>query len=207
MTASEILHILQNDIHTAVFSTLDEQGLPQTCVIDIMLADEDGLYFLTAKGKSFYRRLMNRPFAAISGMKGKDTLSTKAISLRGPVRNIGKEKLEEIFEKNPYMAKIYPSVQSREALEVFHLYSGEGEYFDLSVLPPYRQSFSFGGQTVHERRYRIDPEKCISCDACRKVCPTGCIEDTKSRFIEEEHCLHCGNCFSVCPVHAVIHEK
>lgn len=36
MTASEILHILQNDIHTAVFSTLDEQGLPQTCVIDIL---------------------------------------------------------------------------------------------------------------------------------------------------------------------------
>ena len=58
MTTQEILNILQSDIHSVVFATLDEHGLPQTCVIDLMLADDDGLYFLTAKGKAFYRRLM-----------------------------------------------------------------------------------------------------------------------------------------------------
>ena len=82
MTTLEILHSLQSEIHSAVFATLDDRGLPQTCVIDLMLADEGGLYFLTAKGKSFYERLMARPFAALSGMKGGDTLSTVAISLR-----------------------------------------------------------------------------------------------------------------------------
>ena len=31
MTTLEILHVLQSEIHSAVFATLDEQGLPQTC--------------------------------------------------------------------------------------------------------------------------------------------------------------------------------
>lgn len=109
MTTREILAVLQGEIHTTVFATVDDDGLPQTCVIDLMLADENGLYFLTAKGKSFYRRLMAKPFVALSGMKGKDTLSSVAISVRGRVRCIGKARLDEIFEKNPYMAKIYPT--------------------------------------------------------------------------------------------------
>lgn len=168
-----------------------------------MLADENGLYFLTARGKSFYARLMERPFVAISGMKGGDTLSTVAISVRGSVRNIGKERLDEIFVKNPYMAKIYPTEKSREALEVFQIYQGEGEYFDLGQLPPYRQSFSFGGVTAQETGYHIVPEKCIGCQGCRSVCPVGCISNTIPRSIDAGHCLHCGNCFRICPVKAV----
>lgn len=203
MTVREILSILQTDIHSTVFATLDECGLPQTCVIDLMLADEQGLYFLTAKGKSFYDRLMAKPFVALSGMKGSDTLSTLAISLRGSVRNIGKERLAEIFEKNPYMSSIYPTEKSRDALEVFQIYKGEGEYFDLSQLPPCRQSFSFGGEEIHQTRYRINADKCIGCQGCRSVCPAKCIADTIPRMIDMAHCLHCGNCFRICPVKAV----
>ena len=203
MTVREILSILQTDIHSTVFATLDECGLPQTCVIDLMLADEQGLYFLTAKGKSFYDRLMAKPFVALSGMKGSDTLSTLEISLRGSVRNIGKERLAEIFEKNPYMSSIYPTEKSRDALEVFQIYKGEGEYFDLSQLPPCRQSFSFGGEEIHQTGYRINADKCIGCQGCRSVCPAKCIADTIPRMIDMAHCLHCGNCFRICPVKAV----
>ena len=203
MTTQEILDILQRDIHSTVFATVDGQGLPQTCVIDLMLADEEGLYFLTARGKSFYDRLMARPFVAISGMKGEDTLSAVAISVRGAVRGIGKERLGEIFEKNPYMAKIYPTEKSRDALEVFQLYRGEGEYFDLSQQPPFRQPFSFGGESVRQTGYHIHPDRCIGCQGCRSVCPSGCISNTVPRVIDPSHCLHCGNCFRVCPVKAV----
>lgn len=203
MTTVEILNLLQQDIHSTVFATVDEKGLPQTCVIDLMLADENGLYFLTARGKSFYDRLTRRPFVAISGMKGGDTLSTVAISVRGAVRSIGKERLTEIFEKNSYMAKIYPTEKSRDALEVFQLYRGEGEYFDLSQQPPFRQSFSFGGEAVHQTGYRINVGKCIGCQGCRGVCPSGCISSTVPRAIDGSHCIHCGNCFRICPVKAV----
>lgn len=39
-----------NDIHTVIAATTDKKGLPVTCAIDIMDCDDDGLYFLTAKG-------------------------------------------------------------------------------------------------------------------------------------------------------------
>lgn len=198
MTAPEILHILQKDIHSVVFATIDDRGLPCSTVIDLMLADEKGLYFLTAHGKTFYSRLTEKPFVSISGIKGEETLSSIAITLRGPVENVGKDRLEEIFQKNPYMEKIYPTPKSRRALEVFCLYKGEGEYFDLSKQPPVRQAFSFGGEEIHERGYRIDKERCIGCQGCRSVCPSGCISNTFPRVIDESRCLHCGNCFQIC---------
>lgn len=171
MTTVEILKMLQRDIHSAVFATVDESGLPQTCVIDLMLADEGGLYFLTARGKAFYRRLTAAGFVALSGMKGEGTLSTVAISVRGPVRNLGSARLDEIFKENPYMARIYPTAASRLALEVFQLYRGEGEYFDLSQQPPFRQAFSFGGQQAAPVGYCIDGARCIGCPgpACSPV--------------------------------------
>lgn len=81
-------------------------------------------------------------------MKGQDTRSTVAISLRGKVNSIGQEKLDEIFEKNPYMATIYPNPGSRKALEVFCIYEAEGEYFDLGQNPVYRQNFAYGGAEI-----------------------------------------------------------
>ena len=134
MTTQEILNTLQSDIHSVVFATLDEYGLPQTCVIDLMLADDDGLYFLTAKGKSFYHRLMAKPVVSLSGMKGGDPLSTTAISVRGAVRNIGEKRLAEIFERNPYMAKIYPT----EAGRLWKCFSSTKARGNISTLPSFR---------------------------------------------------------------------
>ena len=203
MTTTEILQILQQDIHSTVFATVDEKGLPQTCVIDLMLFDKNGLYFLTAKGKKFYERLMEHGYVAVSGMKGQDTRSTVAISLRGKVKSIGQEKLDEIFEKNSYMATIYPNPRSRSALEVFCIHEAEGEYFDLGQDPVYRQNFAYGGASIHETGYQIDKSKCIGCQGCRSVCPVQCISKEVPREIDRSRCLHCGNCFRICPVKAV----
>lgn len=203
MNAKEIFQILKNDIHSTVFATVDDIGLPQTCVIDIMLCDDVSLYFITAKGKAFYDRLMQREYVAISGMKGHDTLSTVAISVRGKVRNIGSEMLPRVFEENPYMADIYKSEESRMALEVFQLYEGEGEYFDLSCLPPKREAFAFGGQQLKNVGYRITDE-CVGCGACENKCPVGCIVPMGKQFaIRPVNCIHCGNCLSVCDFGAV----
>ena len=54
-----------------------------------------------------------------------------AVSLRGKIKNIGKKNLDIMFEKNPYMKKIYPG-DTKDAIEVFRLYEAQGEYFDIS---------------------------------------------------------------------------
>ncbi len=89
MTAHDYLNFIVDEIHSAVVATVDSDGLPVTCVIDMMYADENGLYFLTAKGKNFYQRLKDKGYLALSGKKGEDTMSCTAISVRGKVRELG----------------------------------------------------------------------------------------------------------------------
>lgn len=204
MTTHDILEILQEDIHTTIIATTDNQGLPYTCAIDMMLLEDDYLYFLTAKGKSFYQRLMNHPYIALTGLKGEDTMSSISISLQGKVKSIGHEKLVDIFQKNLYMADIY-SAEVRDALEVFQIYEYSGEYFDLSQKPIFRQSFSVGSK-IRKQGYFVT-EKCIGCQKCYHICPQKCINiAVKPIVIQQNHCLHCGKCYEVCPVQAIKKE-
>ena len=69
MTANDYLNFIVKQIHSTVVATVDGDGLPVTCVIDMMYADENGLYFLTAKGKNFYQRLKDRGYLAFSGKR------------------------------------------------------------------------------------------------------------------------------------------
>lgn len=208
MQAADYLKILRDEIHSAVFATIDENGLPDARVIDIMLADTASLYFITAKGKEFYRQLMEQKFAAISGMTdGKNSLEKKAVSVRGKIRNIGKEKLEEVFAENPYMHEIYPSMESRNALEVFQMYEGQGEYFDLSVKPIYRETFYLGGNhdTHTDAHGFYITENCNQCGKCLPECPQGCIGIIDGTVtIHQSHCLHCGRCYEICPAKAIL---
>ena len=49
----DYLKYLVQEIHSTIVATVDKNGLPVTCAIDIMDYNENGLYFLTAKGKGF----------------------------------------------------------------------------------------------------------------------------------------------------------
>ena len=203
MTVQQYLNYIVNDIHRTIVATVDDKGLPVTCAIDMMDADENSLYFLTAKGKSFYDRLTKREFLAFTAMKGEDTMTSVAVSVRGKVCELGFDKIPELFEKNPYMKEIYPTEESRRALTVFQIYEGSGEWFDLSKKPIERASFAFGKAEESPEGYEIT-DACIECSSCLDVCPQNCIEsDTIPYAIEQEHCLHCGNCHTVCPVGAV----
>ena len=188
------LAILVEDIHSTTVATIGVDGHPQTRVIDMMLWDENGLYFLTAKGKEFYKQLMEQKYIALSATKDK-----KAISLRGKIKNIGTEKLNQIFEKYTYMQDIYPD-NTREALEVFCLYEAQGEYFDISI-PSHvvRESFTVGKIENLQNGYFVG-QGCIGCKLCYSVCPQKCIDITqKPVVIDQSRCLHCGNCAKICP--------
>ncbi len=160
----------------------------------MMLWDEHGVYFLTAKGKAFYAQLMEQEYIALSATKDKI-----AISLRGKIKNIGSEKLDEIFEKNVYMQSIYPG-DTRSALEVFCLCEAEGEYFDISD-PSHivRDSIIIGQPKQNIVGYTVG-SGCIGCKLCYSVCPQKCMDITKKPVvIDQHHCLHCGCCVEVCP--------
>ena len=48
-------------------------------------------------------------------MKGDDTMSRTALSIRGKVKEIGAHRLPLLFEKNSYMREIYPTAESFSA--------------------------------------------------------------------------------------------
>ena len=204
MSASKYLKYIVDEIHTTVVATVDDDGLPVTAAIDMMDYNENGLYFLTAKGKGFYDRLKKREYIALTGMKGKNTMSCVAVSVRGKVKEVGAALLPRLFLKNPYMNEIYPTAESQKALTVFYLCEGSGEWFDLSKKPIERLSFTFGGGERKKDGYFIT-NACIGCRTCEMVCPQSCIDFANgyARIIQSS-CLHCGNCFNICPEKAVI---
>ncbi|MDO4307890.1 MAG: 4Fe-4S binding protein [Eubacteriales bacterium] len=194
MQTKDYLRLLVEQIHSAVIATIGADGHPQTRVIDMMLWDDRGVYFLTAKGKAFYEQLMRQNYISLSATKDK-----YSVSLRGEITNIGSEKLDEIFEKNPYMKQIYPE-DTRSALEVFAVYEAEGEFFDISD-PSHvtRDSFVIGNIQKKQGGYFVG-EGCIGCKLCYSVCPQKCIDiSQKPVVIEQNHCLHCGRCVEICP--------
>ena len=204
METKDYLNYVVHEIHRTIVATVDDEGLPVTAAIDMMDCDDNSLYFLTAKGKGFYDRLVKRQFLAFTAMKGEDTMSTVAVSIRGKVRELGYEMIPQLFEKNPYMHQIYPTEESMKALTVFQIYEGSGEWFDLSKKPIERASFTFGGADKKAEGYFIT-DSCIGCGSCVAVCPQDCIRQDSIPFrIEQEHCLHCGNCMTACPVGAVV---
>ena len=194
MTRNDYLKLLVEDIHSVTVATVGADGRPQTRIIDMMLWDDCGVYFLTAKGKAFHAQLTEQGFIALSAVKGK-----VSVSLRGKIKNIGSERLDEIFEKNPYMQSIYPG-NTRSALEVFCLYEAQGEYFDISD-PAHvtRDSIIIGQAAAVQTGYFVGAG-CIGCKLCYSVCPQKCIDISRKPVeIDRHRCLHCGRCAETCP--------
>ena len=101
------------------------------------------------------------------------------------------------------MWKIYPTQESQNALTVFQIYDGSGEWFDLSKTPIERFSFTFGKMKVEAGGYFITTG-CTGCGDCETVCPQSCIDlISVPAVIKQAHCLHCGNCYEICPAKAI----
>lgn len=96
MKKNDYLHMLVDEFHSAVVATTGKDGHPQTRVVDMMLWDSRGVYFLTSRGKEFYDQHMGQEFVALSAAKDK-----KAISLRGKIKNIGKKSWMKSLKKIP----------------------------------------------------------------------------------------------------------
>lgn len=195
---------LLRQIRDVSFATVDESGAPQARIIDIMLAEPGAAIFCTARGKEFYRQLVEDGRVAVTGL----TKDFEMIRLQGRAHRLPdheqRDWIDRIFDANPSMNDVYPG-DARYVLEAFALDSGEVEYFDLGSTPIFRRTFSLGGAATETRGFRVT-ESCIGCGSCARVCPQRCVGEGEPGGpfrIDQDHCLHCGLCAEACPVGAI----
>ena len=195
MNAMNCLQILR-DVKDVAFATVDKNGHPQVRIIDVMIVENEKLYFCTARGKDFFQQLSANDQVAVTGMNKEYQM----VRLSGKARRLSlqHEWIDRIFEENPSMNDVYPG-DSRYILEPFCIADGEVEFFDLGQAPIVRESFRLGNYVCPENGFEIT-NQCIQCGKCERICPQQCI---KNFTINQKHCLHCGLCVEECPIGAI----
>lgn len=131
MEIQDIMRILETDMKVAVISTVDENNQPHARHINIGVANEEGVFFMTSPKTNFYKQLQSNPKIAITGFLEEDYL-IQVIRIEGKVRKLGKDKLQEVLSGNPYIEQVYPDEDERQNVQVFQLYEGEGFYHSLT---------------------------------------------------------------------------
>ncbi|MBS4456251.1 pyridoxamine 5'-phosphate oxidase family protein [Tuanshanicoccus lijuaniae] len=131
MKVNDILSILQKDMKAAVFATVDEEGKPHARYAHIGVANEQGIFFMTSPKTNFYQQLTHNQQVAITAMSQDDYL-IQVIRIEGKVREIGRERLEEVLKDNPFVKHVYPTESDIAGVQVFHLYEGEGFYHSMT---------------------------------------------------------------------------
>lgn len=198
MTIAQCLQMLR-EIKDVSFASVDAQGNPQVRIIDVMLIEEETLYFCTARGKDFYRQLLDHPQIALTAL----TKAYQMIRLSGKAQRLSDQKywIDRIFANNPAMNDVYPG-QSRYILEAFCIAEGELAFFDLGKTPIERETLAWGNASLSLKGYHIS-DACIGCGKCQTLCPQRCIQTGAPYLIDQRHCLHCGLCAETCPMQAI----
>ena len=141
MTTKEILDFLYKDIHSIAIATLDDEGRPFTAFMDVLRADETGIYLSTSRYKELYRCLNGHEYVALTGMCGGDFFHSKMGTFRGRIENIGPDLWEELLADNDYLYRIFPKGEDKEH-DVFRIHDGAGDYQDFAVMPFVKEDFA-----------------------------------------------------------------
>ena len=55
-------------VKIAAAATVDAEGHPRARIINVMLAEDDGMYIVTSRGKPFYKQLVETGEIALAAM-------------------------------------------------------------------------------------------------------------------------------------------
>lgn len=198
MNIQDCLQLLR-EIKDVAFATVDEKGFPQVRIIDVMIVENEKLYFCTARGKDFYKQITSTGRVAITGLNK----SWQTVRVMGKVVKLEEQKkwIDRIFDENVSMNNVYPG-ESRYILEAFCVYPKEIEFFDLGKEPINRERIVTEQVVLKEYGFMITDD-CIGCGKCAINCPQQCVSKGMPYLIAQNHCLHCGLCYENCPVQAI----
>ncbi len=174
-------------------------GLPDSRIISIQRFSDGGIYFMTSRGKPFYRQLKAVPRVALSSLLD-DTHHCIRIRARVEEQRPGSAPCREYAEKNPGTMQMYR--HNPEVIALFRLASGEGEILHLYRDDMVRRlRFCFGGEDSTPLSYYIS-EACTGCGACYDSCAERAIYPTDDgRYhIRPMDCDDCGICYTRCPL-------
>ena len=117
------------------FATVDSEGTPQIRNISAIHYEPDALYFFTARGKNFCKKLTEDgrvQVLAYTKYKEMIRLSGKAYAV---AENEQKKWMDIIFEEQPYLANVYPGY-TREIGIIFCIDKAEVGY----IFKPWSES-------------------------------------------------------------------
>lgn len=105
MEVNTYLQILR-DIKDVAFATVDAHGMPQVRIIDIMIVENEKIYFCTSRGKDFHQQLLHNGNVAITGMNK----NYQMVRVSGKAQRLDSNNywIDRIFEENPSMNDVYP---------------------------------------------------------------------------------------------------
>lgn len=140
MDTKECLNILR-EIKDVAMATVGTDGKPKNRIIDVMLVEDEKLYFTTARFKNFYKELLADSNVAITAM----TKDYNMVRLDGKAEKMEDNRLwvDKILEVNPAVSELYPG-ERRYLLEVFCISKGELQFFFLGENEMKKSKFKLG---------------------------------------------------------------
>ena len=165
MTKMDYLKLLVDDIHSTTVATIGSDGHPQTRIIDMMYYDEEGVYFLTAKGKAFYDQFMERNLYMKKIYPGDTKDAIEVFRLY--------EAQGEYFDiSNPSnIVRDTITIGKTEAVQTGYFVGKDciGCKLCYSVCPQKCIDISSVPVTINQNH-------CLHCGRCAEICPKQCIE-------------------------------
>ncbi len=201
------------------FTTINEDGDPESRIAHLRGYDDDGIYFMTMYTKPFYKQLKEHGSLSICGLGANTTVEHDedglpvfqagyAIRMTGTTKEISIEDIKA--KNNPIFDFCIKDNEKYPAMVVFCITSGRGDVFDYDFEMKNRENklerqyFAFNGATIKYRGLHIDDEKCISCGVCFDKCSFKAIRANSNNYsIDKNRCDECGDCYINCPTEAI----